>query len=151
VSEPAPAAGEVVVTHVFDVPRAAVFAAWTDPEQVARWWAPAGVDIPPESVEVEPRTGGRFQLTMVEAASGASFPYRAEIIEISEPGLIVLKGEAIPEAGIEETFTRVVLEADGDKTRMTITSGPYTEEMRGNAEAGWIDLMANLERLLAAA
>jgi hypothetical protein len=33
---------------------------------------------------------------------------------------------------------------------MTITSGPYTDEMRGNAEAGWVDLIANLEKLLAA-
>jgi hypothetical protein len=43
----------------------------------------------------------------------------------------------------------VVFEEDGGKTRMTVTAGPYTEEMRGNAEAGWLDLMANLERALA--
>jgi hypothetical protein len=31
---------------------------------------------------------------------------------------------------------------------MTVTSGPYTEEVRGDAEAGWHDLIANLEGLL---
>jgi uncharacterized protein YndB with AHSA1/START domain len=141
--------GEVRVTHVFDAPRAAVFAAWTDPEQVAKWWAPDGFDIPTDSVEIEPRVGGRFHLTMVESAGEGRFPYRSEIIEFSEPQLIVLRAEAIPDSGIEDTVTRVVFEEDGGKTRMTVTSGPYTDEMRGNAEAGWLDLIANLERALA--
>jgi uncharacterized protein YndB with AHSA1/START domain len=140
---------EVRVTHVFDAPREAVFAAWTDPEQVAKWWAPDGFEIPTESVEIEPRVGGRFHLTMVESAGEGRFPYHSEIIEFSEPELIVLRAEEIPGAGIEHTITRVVFEEDRGRTRMTVTSGPYTEEMRGNAEAGWIDLMANLERALA--
>jgi len=149
VSDPSPAEREVRITHVFDAPREAVFAAWTDPEQVARWWAPDGFEIPPESIEIEPRVGGRFHLVMVQSDGGARFPYRSEIVEISEPERIVLKAGSIDEAGIAETITQVVFEADGGRTRMTITSGPYTEDMRENAEAGWIDLMANLERLLA--
>jgi uncharacterized protein YndB with AHSA1/START domain len=148
VSDPTQTGGEVRITHVFDAPREAVFAAWTDAEQVARWWAPDGFEIPPESVEIEPKIGGRFHLEMVQSDHGARFPYRCEIVEISEPELIVLKAEAIPEAGIADTVTRVVFEEDGGRTRMTVTSGPYTEEMRGNAEAGWYDLIANLERLL---
>jgi uncharacterized protein YndB with AHSA1/START domain len=149
VSDPTPAEGEVRVTHVFDAPRDVVFAAWTDPDQVARWWAPAGFDIPIESVEIEPRVGGRFHLVMVQSDGGARFPYRSEIVEISEPELIVLKAAPIDEAGIAETVTRIAFEADGGRTRMTITSGPYTEETRPNAEVGWIELMANLERHLA--
>jgi uncharacterized protein YndB with AHSA1/START domain len=149
VSDPTPAEREVHITHVFDAPRGAVFAAWTDPEQVAKWWAPDGFDVPPESVEIEPRVGGRFHLTLMESAGPGRFPFRSEIVEISEPQLIVLKAEAIPEAGIEDTITRIAFEEDGGGTRMTLTSGPYTDEMRGNAEAGWLDLIANLERALA--
>jgi uncharacterized protein YndB with AHSA1/START domain len=149
VSDSTPAEREVHITHVFDAPREAVFAAWTAPEQVAKWWAPDGFEVPPESVEIEPWVGGRFHLTLMESAGPGRFPYRSEIIEISEPQLIVLKAEAIPEAGIEDTITRIAFEEDGGGTRMTLTSGPYTDEMRGNAEAGWFDLIANLERALA--
>lgn len=148
-SDPSRAEREVHITHVFDAPREAVFAAWTDPEQVAKWWAPDGFEVPPESVEIEPRVGGRFHLTLMESAGPGRFPFRSEIIEISEPQLIVLQAEAIPEAGIEDTITRIAFEEDGGQTRMTLTSGPYTDEMRGNAEAGWFDLIANLERALA--
>jgi uncharacterized protein YndB with AHSA1/START domain len=150
VSDPTPAVRDVRITHVFNAPREAVFAAWTDPYQVAKWWAPDGFEVPPESVEIEPRVGGRFHLTLVESAGPGRFPYRSEIVEISRPELIVLHAEAIPEAGIEETITRIVLEADGARTRMTLTSGPYTDEVRESAEAGWFDLIANLERVLAA-
>lgn len=149
-TDPPPAGGDVHITHVFDAPREAVFAAWTDPEQLASWWAPDGFEIPPESVTIEPRVGGRFHLMLVDSAGGAEFPYRAEIIEISDNELIALKAEAIPEAGIDETVTRIRFEADGARTRMTLSSGPYTEEMRGNAEAGWFQGMASLDRLLAA-
>jgi uncharacterized protein YndB with AHSA1/START domain len=149
VSDPPQTGREVRITHVFDAPPEAVFAAWTDPQQVAKWWAPDEFEVAPESVEIDPIVGGRFHLTLQESNGSGRFPYRSEILEISEPELIVLKAEAIPEAGIGETVTRIVFEEDGGKTRMTVTSGPYTDEMRGNAEAGWYDLIGNLEKVLA--
>jgi uncharacterized protein YndB with AHSA1/START domain len=119
---------EVRISHVFDAPREAVFEAWIDPDQVALWWAPAELRIPPESVVVEPHVGGRFHLVMVES-SGTEWPMRAEILQISPPELIVMRSEPIPEAGIAETVTRVVLELEGSRTRMTITQGPYSDEV----------------------
>jgi uncharacterized protein YndB with AHSA1/START domain len=138
---------EVRIDHVFDAPRDAVFEAWTDPEQLALWWAPDGFHIPRESVVVEPRVGGRFHLDIVES-SGAQWPMRAEILEISPPELIVMRSEPIPEADIAETVTRVVLEVEGSRTRMTITQGPYTDEVYENASAGWRSVVVNLETLL---
>jgi uncharacterized protein YndB with AHSA1/START domain len=141
-------AGGFRISYVYEAPPQAVFAAWTDPEQVARWWRPAGFEIPPESVAIEPRVGGRFELTMV-APGGESYDLRATYLELVEPELIVFRTEPIPEAGITEaTLTRVTFEAEGGNCRMTITDGPYTDEVRGDAEAGWRSLVVNLERLL---
>jgi uncharacterized protein YndB with AHSA1/START domain len=139
---------DLEISHLYDAPPEAVFAAWTDPEQVARWWAPEGLSIPPESIVVELQVGGRFELTMVDP-SGTSYDLRATYVELVEPALIVMRSEPIPEAGIAATVTRVTFEAEGDGCRMTITDGPYTDEVRPNAEAGWRSLVANLERLLA--
>ena len=138
---------ELRIDHVFDAPREAVFEAWTDPDQVALWWAPEELHIPRESVVVEPRAGGRFQLDMVEP-SGNEWRMRAEILQISPPELIVMRSEPIPEAGIGETVTRVVLEVEGSRTRMTITQGPYTDHVYENASAGWQSVLAKLEALL---
>jgi len=148
--DPSAASDEAYVTYRFDAPPEVVFAAWTDPEQVARWWAPEGFEIPPESVEIEPRVGGRFHLDMVEISGPGRSSYRAEIVELVEPELIALKGKPIAGTEIEETITRAELVADGGGTRMTVTSGPFTPEARKNAQTGWGEIVVKLERVLAA-
>jgi uncharacterized protein YndB with AHSA1/START domain len=140
---------EVRINHVFDAPREEVFEAWTDPDRVAIWWAPEGFEIPRDSVIVEPRVGGRFHLTMAGVAGQGTFHLRAEILEISPPELIVMRSEPIPEGGImEATITRVVFEVEGSGTRMILVDGPYSDDMRGNAAAGWNSVVLNLEGLL---
>jgi uncharacterized protein YndB with AHSA1/START domain len=37
---------ELVLTRLIDAPRAKVFQAWTDPELLKQWFAPAAVDTP---------------------------------------------------------------------------------------------------------
>jgi uncharacterized protein YndB with AHSA1/START domain len=132
-------AQQVLITHVFDAPRELVFQAWTDPDQIARWFGPEGVQA--EDVVVDLRVGGRYALRMGE------FPLQYEIVELDPPRLLVLRCEPIPEVGIHEpTFTRVELHDHGDKTRMTLSDGPYTEAT--HAEAGWHGAFAKLETLL---
>jgi uncharacterized protein YndB with AHSA1/START domain len=129
---------QVQVEHTFEGPRELVFAAWMDPDQVSRWWAPQGFDVPRDTIEIDSRIGGRYVLCMVEQASGAEFWVRNEIVELNEPELLVLRGEPMPEVGLPfETVTRVELTDVGGMTRMALTSGPYTPEMAPNAEAGW--------------
>ena len=125
---------QVLITKVFDAPRELVWAAWTDPAQVARWFGPEGFEVPPESVTIDLRVGGAYELTMV--GGGGRQPLTYEIVELDPPRLLVLRCDPIPEVGIhEETFTRVELHDHGGKTRMTLSDGPYTETRY--AEAGW--------------
>ena len=138
---------QVLITRIFDAPRELVFQAWTDPDQVAQWFGPEGFVTPRETVEIDLRVGGRFELGMVQTETGAQFPVRYEIIELDPPRLLVLKGEPMPEVGIHEpTITRIELHAHGDKTRMTLSDGPYTHAM--HAEAGWNGAFAKLDTLL---
>jgi uncharacterized protein YndB with AHSA1/START domain len=134
-------AQQVLITRIFDAPRELVFQAWTDPEQVALWFGPEGVEVVPDSVVIELRVGGRYELTM------GSFPLKYEIAELDPPRLLVLRCDPIPEVGIHEgTVTRVELHDHGDKTRMTLSDGPYTEST--HAEAGWHAAFNKLEALL---
>lgn len=141
--------GKVVITRVFDAPREVVFDAWTDPDQLARWWGPVGFDTPRESVEVDLRVGGRVDLSMV--GDGADYPLRFEILELVEPELIAFKSEPMPELGLTSpTIIRIEFHDEGGKTRMTLSDGPYPEEMRADTEAGWSSSFDKLERLVAA-
>jgi len=150
---------EVVITRVFDAPRELVFRAWTDPDYIAKWWGPEGFDTPRESVNVDLRVGGRFDLVMVVASAeiaagmrvdvGAEFVDRSEIVELVEPELLVLSLEAQPDIGLPvPTVTRIEFHEDGEGTRLKLTGGPYTPMMKPNAEAGWSGSFDKLERLL---
>jgi uncharacterized protein YndB with AHSA1/START domain len=140
---------EVRITRVFRAPREIVFRAWVDPDQIAAWWAPEECEIPRETVEVDARDGGRIYFSMVEAARGVVYRVRFDIVEISEPNLLVLASDPEPEIGLAHPMrTRVVFEAEGDGTRVTVTQGPHTDEMRNRAGAGWRGSLDKLERIL---
>jgi uncharacterized protein YndB with AHSA1/START domain len=140
---------EVRITRRFAAPRQLVFEAWTDPEQVAKWWAPEGFEVPRGTVVVEPRVGGRIHFSMVALAGASEYPVRFEIVEITEPELLVLTADPMPEEGIPHpTVTRVVFEEEEHGTRVTVTSGPHTVELLPSAQAGWSGCLDKLEALL---
>ena len=141
---------QVLITRIFDAPRERVFAAWTDPDQVAAWYGPAHLDTPREKVDIDLRVGGRWELTMVRRDTGAEYPVRYEIVELAAPELIVLRSDPAPEMGLPDgTLTRVEFHDHGDKTRMTLSDGPYPTEGGAHAEAGWNGALDKLAVLLA--
>ena len=147
---PGPTRGrEVRVTRVFRAPRELVFNAWIDADQVAAWMAPEGCEVPRQSVEIEPRAGGRIHFSMVDSARGAVYRVHFKIIEIAAPKRLVLSSEPEPEIGIPHPMlTQVTFDVDGDGTRLTVTQGPHTDEMQREAEGGWLSSFDKLERLV---
>jgi uncharacterized protein YndB with AHSA1/START domain len=71
---------EVLITRIFEAPRAEVFRAWTEPDEVAKWYGPEHFDTPREKVHIDLRVGGRYELTMVERSSGAEFAIGYDIV-----------------------------------------------------------------------
>jgi uncharacterized protein YndB with AHSA1/START domain len=52
---------ELVLTRTFDSPAKIVFDAWTKPELLKRWWAPASMGVSLFSCESDVRVGGRYR------------------------------------------------------------------------------------------
>src|ERR1700704_4147210 len=52
----------MVITRVFDAPRALVWKAWTDPQYVMQWWGPKGFTAP--FCKIDFRVGGKFLCCM---------------------------------------------------------------------------------------
>lgn len=52
----------VRIVDVFDAPREVVFAAWTEPDQLKRWWGPGFFET--VFAEVDLRPGGRYELLL---------------------------------------------------------------------------------------
>jgi uncharacterized protein YndB with AHSA1/START domain len=52
----------VRIVDVFDAPREEVFAAWTEPERLKRWWGPGFFET--VAAEVDLRPGGRYEFVL---------------------------------------------------------------------------------------
>ena len=140
-------AQKLTITREFDAPLELVWEAITDPDHVAHWFGPEGFETPRDSIEIDLRIGGRYDLDMVMA--GSRHPVRYTIAELEPPRLLVLTSPPMPEVGIHgETVTRIELEDLSGTTRMTLSDGPY--EQPGPAEAGWNGALTKLEARLSA-
>lgn len=58
------------IVRTFTATPRRVWQAWLDPECIAAWWHPAGAATPRDSVQVDPRVGGRYRYTMVNQEDG---------------------------------------------------------------------------------
>lgn len=129
---------EVRVTREFDAPREEVFRAWLAPEEVSAWYGPGHMDVPLDLIRIDPRAGGRWEVTMVPRGGGTGFAIGYEILELIEPELLVMQSDPMPQMGMPEgTTVRMTLEDVGGRTRMVLTDGPMPEEGRAGAEAGY--------------
>ena len=134
--------GELTVSRVVDAPRELVWRAFTEPEHLAGFWGGPGITVPVESVTMDVRPGGSFELTMV-APDGAEYPNRGEYVEVAKPSRIVLTE---PDTGITATITFAEV---GDKTEVTIHQVGVPERFLGpEAEAGFAATFDKLEALL---
>lgn len=70
---------EIVITRVFDAPRALVWEAWTKPEHLASWWGPRGFTTTIEEHDLRP--GGRFKHVM-HGPDGTDYPNLSVFREI---------------------------------------------------------------------
>jgi uncharacterized protein YndB with AHSA1/START domain len=134
-----------------------VFAAFTDPEQLQRWWWPDGFTCP--AAEVDLRVGGRYRLAMEWPSSfpaEARFAHhlRGEYYEIDRPRRLVMSGRAVNDEHGElfATLMEVTFEARDGGTALTVRQS-YFEPMppagaMAGAEQGWSEQLDKLERLL---
>lgn len=139
-SDPTPATDrQLLITRIFEAPREQVFKAWTDPEQVAAWYGPGHMEAPRERIVIDPRVGGRWELTMVQVGGEREFSIGYEIVELVEPELLVMRADPMDgDATDEPWILRIELHDHGSKTRMTLTDGPFPAgEDHGPAESGW--------------
>ncbi|MBC6450933.1 SRPBCC family protein [Actinokineospora xionganensis] len=140
----------VAISRVFDAPRERVWEAWTRPELVSRWWGPHGVSVPESSIELDPRVGGTFKLTMVVAEFGMEVPMDSRFVEFAEKELIRFT-EPKPCLPQMQSVDGLVTFTDFDGgTELGLDIEMRTSaEIREQSEAGWAESFDRLAAVLA--
>jgi uncharacterized protein YndB with AHSA1/START domain len=82
-----PGRQDIVVTRVFDAPRDLVFAAYTDPELVPRWWGSQRFTTVVDEMDV--RRGGSWRFITRNKEDGAEYAFRGVYHDVVAPERIV--------------------------------------------------------------
>jgi uncharacterized protein YndB with AHSA1/START domain len=142
----------LVLTRVFDAPRELVFRAFIDPEQLTQWFGPVGVSTPREHIEVDPREGGVWRMTMIVDEDGARSPIDAVITRYVEPELLEahISAEAMDQDNTHlDVSLTLTFEDDGGRTRLTLRQGPFpTTAFTDQTGEGWESSFTKLDQLL---
>ncbi len=154
----------ITITRIFDAPRERVWEAFTNPDDVKKWWGPEGFTAP--SVKSDFCVGGTFTYAMKGPPntewdkthySGGEY---LEIVPMEklvmtdtftdeqgnwiDPSTIGMPGEWPKEMKVTVTFE----DAGEGKTTMTLTHEGHPAEMAGDAEKGWSSSLEKFAAIL---
>jgi uncharacterized protein YndB with AHSA1/START domain len=139
---------EIVLVRVFDAPRAAVFAAWTDAEAFCQWFGPDGFSCTVRQMDVRP--GGRASFDMV-SADGTLYTNRFDYLEVvPDERLVMDHGNDVDDDPTRFRVT-IVLDSQSDgKTVLTLRQlHPTVEQRRAGIGFGAVELGLQTMRKLA--
>jgi uncharacterized protein YndB with AHSA1/START domain len=121
---------DLILTRTIDAPSEKVFRAWTEPELLSQWFAPAPWTT--SKVETDIRVGGS-SLVVMRSPEGVEFPNRGVYLEvIPNERLVITDAYVKAWEPSEKPFMTVILtfeQADG-QTRYTARVRHWTEADR---------------------
>lgn len=145
---------EIVLVRMFDAPRDAVFAAWTDADSFCDWFGPEGFTCVVREMDVRPGGRARFDMT---SPTGTLYTNRFDYLEIVPGRRLVLDHGSDIDDDPERFRVTITFDAQANgKTVLTLRQLHPTAEQReavigfGAFELG-LQTMDKLARHLGAA
>jgi uncharacterized protein YndB with AHSA1/START domain len=100
----------LITSRVIDASREHVFAAFSDPDRLARWWGPKGFTNTFEEFDLRP--GGRWRFVM-HGPDGGHYPNESVFVDVVPGARLVLNHISAP-----RFVMTISLEEFGNKTKV---------------------------------
>jgi uncharacterized protein YndB with AHSA1/START domain len=127
---------ELVITRTFNAPARIVFAAWTTPELLKRWWAPKSSGMVLVSCEADVRTGGKYRFEFgqegTKSGDAKTVAFFGKYIEVIPNARLVWTNEESDEGAV----TTLTFEEKAGKTRLVLHELYPTKEVLDAVVAG---------------
>src|SRR5262249_45250942 len=136
----------LAIRRNFDAPVTAVYAAWTDPQQMKDWMGPSNA-VGPSEVTQDFRVGGRYRIVM-HAPDGETHRVGGVYREIVPDRRLVYTWawESTPE---RESLVTVEFRAAGRGTELVLTHERFADAgARDRHQHGWNTCLDRLSRHL---
>jgi uncharacterized protein YndB with AHSA1/START domain len=140
---------QVRIVRIIDAAREQVFKAWTEPEQIRRWWGPG--EFTCLQAEVDLRPGGRYRFAM-QPTEGEAFIVVGTYREVEPPERLVYswRWETGPAADGSESLVMVEFHEAGEQTELVLTHTEFPESHSpAPYQMGWEGGLAKFQALLA--
>ena len=135
----------LVVRRTIRAPIERVFAAWTQPEHLQRWWGPAGMRC--NLAEIDLRVGGRYRIGN-EATNGDVVYIEGVFERIDAPRELVYTWRINAGAQIPERVTVRFEPKNGATEVVVVHERIATEQSRTAHQAGWTGCLDGLAEYL---
>lgn len=144
---------ELHLSRTIAAPLAAVFKAWTDPKQLAKWWGPKGFTNPVCKVDARPE--GTIQIEMT-GPDGTAYPMRGIFHEVVKNVSLTFSAYAFDDdrkrAGLITHNTVTFTEQDGMTTIVIVVRVVHASKAVASAVAGmsqgWNESLDRLTKLI---
>lgn len=131
---------ELSLTRHIRAPRSVVFAAWTTPELIRRWFTPG--DMTPSAAEADVRVGGRYRIVL--NGTNCAGDHTGEMVATGEYTAVVPDRKlqfTWTNAGRQSLVTVELLDAgDGTELRLTHTGLADAADVERHAR-GWNSIL----------
>ena len=125
---------------------AKVFAAWTEPEKIKRWFGPAGAEC--THAEFDLRVGGKF--TIVATRPGGETHQVLGVMREVVPDAKLVYTWAWASTPERESPVTVEFKPEGDGTLLTLTHAQFfDDDARQRHAQGWTGALDKLEKFVA--
>lgn len=138
------------ITRVLDAAPPTVWRVLTEPDQLARWWGPAGFTSP--SIDLDLRVGGRYRIEM-KPPEGDAFFLQGEFRQVAPPSQLAFTFRwEEPDPDDQETVVTLSLTDLGGRTELALDQGPFATEARLALHGGgWSDSFDKLTEIFSPA
>jgi uncharacterized protein YndB with AHSA1/START domain len=140
-------AERLVVKRRFKAPVEKLYAAWTDAEQMKRWFAPGDMSVP--SAEADVVIGGRYRVKMSESGSDCEFHTTAGVYREVIPNQRLVFTWQWEGSELETVVTLEFKSLSANETELTLThEGFDSEDTRDKHAQGWEGCLAKLDNFV---
>lgn len=139
----------LTVRRTFQAPRDRVFRAWTNAQELARWFAPSA-EYSTKVPELDLKVGGKYKVEM-RHKDGNVHTVEGTYREIKPPEKIVFTWRWESDAGLNESLVTIEFLDQGSSTEILLTHMqlPSIEEREKHAH-GWNGCLEQLARFVQA-
>jgi uncharacterized protein YndB with AHSA1/START domain len=127
----------------FAAPREKVFQAWTNAEELKRWWGPGNYTT--AEAEIDLRRGGHYRITM-RHSDGSIATLSGKYLEVIAPERLVMTWISIGgprDEGHEALLTLEFLDREG-ATELKLTHERLPASLKDSYNSGWTGVIKHL-------